>query len=155
MITTERLTIRIASDDEMRTLISNEKDEELKKAYGEMLGCCISHPDMREWYAAWFISLRDGERIGDLCFKGITDDGGVEIGYGLLTGYCGKGYATEAVGAVVEWALKQDGVKYVEAETEESNIASQSVLMKCGFVPTGKNGEEGPRFVLRGQISDK
>lgn len=149
MIKTKRLTIRIASDDEMRDLIKNETDEEMKEAYGEMLESCIANPDLREWYAAWLVFLPDGERVGDLCFKGLSSDGVVEIGYGFIPEHWGKGYATEAVGAMTEWALKQPGVKFVEAETDENNIASQKVLKKCGFVPTGKNGEEGPRFVWR------
>ncbi len=36
------------------------------------------------------------------------------------------------------------------AETEPGNIASQRVLEKAGFIPTGTNGEEGPRFVWNG-----
>lgn len=152
MIKTERLIIRIASDDEMRRLIAEEKEEELKKAYGEMLSFCIENPEQRQWYAAWFIEQPTGERIGDLCFKGLSEEGTVEIGYGLLPEFWGKGYATEAVTAATEWAAKQPGVKTIEAETEPGNIASQRVLAKAGFVPTGKNGEECPRFVWNGFV---
>ena len=150
MIQTERLNIRIASDDEMQRLISEEKDEELKKAYTEMFDCCAANPEQRQWYAAWFIELASGERVGDLCFKGLSPDGCVEIGYGLLPEYWGKGYATEAVKAMTEWASKQPGVKRIEAETDPENTASQRVLEKTGYVPTGDIGEEGPRFVWRG-----
>ncbi len=146
MIYTERLIIRPASDGEMRALISEQTDEELIEAYGEMLAACEAYPDKRLWYAAWFIELTTGERAGDLCFKGLSPDGAVEIGYGLLPEHWGKGYATEAVRAVTEWALAQPGVKTVEAETEPGNAASQRVLAKAGFLPTGAMGEEGPRF---------
>ena len=146
MIKTERLDIRLASDDEMRDLIAKENDEELKKAYGEMLDLCVRYPDERHWYGAWFIEDKTGKRIGDLCFKGLAD-GRVEIGYGILPEYRGCGYATEAVRAAVEWALEQIGVNAVEAETERDNTSSQRVLEKVGFVPTGKFGEEGPRFI--------
>ena len=37
-------------------------------------------------------------------------------------------------------------VTRVEAETEPDNRASQRVLEKCGFLPSGTFGEEGPRF---------
>lgn len=150
MIETKRLTIRISSDDEMRELIKNETDEGLRAAYGEMLSACEAHPDDRAWYAAWFIELKNGERIGDLGFKGITSDGAVEIGYGLLPEYWGQGYATEAVSAAVAWAESRPEVTRIEAETEPDNAASQRVLEKCGFVPTGTYGEEGPRFVWKG-----
>ena len=94
----------------------------------------------------WFIELKDGTHVGDLCFKGLNADGSVEIGYGIVDEYQGKGCATEAAEAAVAWALEQPGVIRVEAETEPDNKASQRVLEKCGFVPTGTMGEEGPRF---------
>ena len=36
------------------------------------------------------------------------------------------------------------------AETDPDNIASQRVLEKAGFAPTGEQGEEGPRFLWQG-----
>lgn len=151
MVKTRRMTIRIASDGQMRELIEKETDPELKKAYGEMLALCIANPNQRQWYAAWFLELQDGERVGDLCFKGLSPDGMVEIGYGLLPEYWGNGYATEAVKAMVDWALRQPGVQRIEAETEREKRASRRVLEKSGFFPTGEKGEEGPRFVWLGE----
>ena len=148
MIKTERMTIRILSDDEMRKLIEKQTDEEMKKAYGEMLQGCLDHPEQRAWYAVWVMEDFEGNTIGDLCFKGLDEKGCAEIGYGLAPEYWGKGYATEAVRALIRWAASQNGVRCIEAETDPDNIASQRVLEKCGFVPTGALGEEGPRFAL-------
>ena len=148
-VKTERLTIRPCSNDEMRVLIENAPDEDLKAAYGEMLSLCLQNPAERQWYAAWKIVLSNGTDIGDLCFKGLSPDGAVEIGYGLDPEYWGKGYATEAVSATVAWAFDQPGVQTVEAETDPDNVASQRVLAKAGFLPTGKMGEEGPRFARK------
>ena len=150
MITTARLNIEVASDDEMRLLIEKQTSEEMKAAYGEMFAGCQANPEQRQWYAVWFLRLKSGEIIGDYCFKGLLADGSTEIGYGLEPDYWGKGYATEAVIAAVGWAQKQPCVKRIEAETEPGNIASQRVLEKAGFIPTGTNGEEGPRFVWNG-----
>lgn len=149
-LTTKRLVIRVAADEEMRAMIEAEKDEGLKAAYGEMLAYSTAHPAQRPWYAAWLIALPTGERIGDLCFKGLGDDGTVEIGYGLLPAWQGKGYATEAVTAAVAWAATQPGVRKIEAETDPDNAASRRVLAKAGFLPTGEDGEEGPLFVWGG-----
>ena len=146
MIETNRLKIYPAAREQMEAFIAAETDAELKKAYTEMLEGCIQHPDQWEWYAMWMIELRDGTHIGDLCFKGLDAKGMTEIGYGILEEYQGQGYATEAVGAAVHWALQQPGVKRVEAETEPDNRASRRVLEKCGFLPTGTFGEEGPQF---------
>lgn len=146
LVETSRLRIVLASDAEMTRLIAEEKDEEMKQAYREMLDGCLREPQNRRWFAAWFIELKSGERIGDLCFKGISRDGMVEIGYGLNPDNRGFGYATEAVRAMTEWAAAQPGVCVMEAETDPDNIASQRVLEKSGYHPTGEIGEEGPRF---------
>ena len=146
MIETKRLKIYPAAQEQMETFIAAETDAELKKAYTEMLEGCLQNPGHWQWYAIWMIELRNGTHIGDLCFKGLEANGMAEIGYGILEEYRGQGYATEAVGAAVGWALKQPGVKRVEAETEPDNRASQRVLEKCGFLPTSNVGEEGPRF---------
>ena len=149
MIQTDRLCISIASDEEMRALAEAQTEEEMKAAYEEMLAGCKAHPEQRQWYAVWLIRLTSGETVGSYCFKGLSD-GCVEIGYGLLPEYWGKGYATEAVTAAAAWASCQPGVKRIEAETDPENTASQHVLEKAGFAPTGTTGEEGPRFVWKG-----
>ena len=146
-LNTERLSIYTASRDEMQEIIDGQADEILKTAYREMLQGALDHPDQWEWYTIWIIERKDGAKVGELCFKGRNDDGFAEIGYGISTEYQGRGYATEAVDAMVAWALRQPGVRRVDAETEPDNRASQRVLEKCGFLPAGTPGEEGPRFV--------
>lgn len=146
MMETARLRICVLSDEEMVRFIWTQTDEELIKAYKEMLQGSVEHPEQRVWYAIWSIERKDGTSVGDLCFKGPPENGAVEIGYGILPEHMGNGYATEAVGAAVKWALRQTGVLCVEAETGPDNRASQRVLEKCGFVSNGAYGEEGPRF---------
>lgn len=150
-VTTERLLIYPVSNGEMRRLIEEEKDPDLRQAYTEMLQGCLDNPEQFVWYAVWYMESKDrpGTVVGDLSFKGIAPDGMVEIGYGLRQGCCSQGYMTEAVKALCGWALTQPGVSRVEAETAPDNAASQRVLSRAGFVPTGTNGEEGPRFVCQ------
>ena len=150
-IETARLCLTLASDEEMKRMIAAESDAEMKKAYGEMLHGAQDHPEIRELYAMWFMKLKEEPDIiiGDLCFKGLSEDGMVEIGYGVSPTYEHHGYATEAVRALVDWAINREDVESVEAEADENNVASQRVLEKCGFVPSRITGAEGPRFVLR------
>ena len=128
--------------------IASEQDEELKKAYTEMLEGCLRRPGQWDWYAIWMIEKTDGTHIGDLCFKGLQENGIAEIGYGILEAFQGQGYATEAVRAACRWAFLNPDVTSLEAETDAGNAASQRVLQKCGFRPNGTFGEEGPRFTL-------
>ena len=153
-VETERMYLYPLSDEEMRLVIENESDSEMKQAYTEMLEGSLSNSDKRIWYAIWNMELKDesGIIVGDFCFKGLSDDGVIEIGYGLKEEYRHHGYMTEAVIAITEWALSQESVKQVEAETDAENIASQKVLFRSGFVSNGKMGEEGPRFVYEGKV---
>ena len=148
MIRTERLRLYAASREQMEAMIASEQDEELKKAYTEMLEGCLRHLDQWDWYAIWMIEKTEGTPVGDLCFKGLREDGSAEIGYGILEEHRGQGYATEAVRAACRWAFLHPDAVSLEAETDAGNEASQRVLQKCGFRPNGIIGEEGPRFAL-------
>lgn len=144
---TKRLNLYPISDDDIKDLISECKDEELAQAYSEMLDGSRKNPEERQWYAPWIMETRDNNRrIGDLCFKGPVSNDSVEIGYGINKEYEGQGYTTEAAEALVNWAFENEGILFVEAEADENNEASIHIIEKLGFVKYGQ-GEEGPRFV--------
>ncbi|MEU9986211.1 GNAT family N-acetyltransferase [Streptomyces sp. NPDC048045] len=76
----------------------------------------------------------DGRAIGGIGFHGVPDEEGrVEIGYDLVEGARGRGYATEALGALAQWALARDDVDMVFATIEHANIPSQRVVSRAGF----------------------
>lgn len=153
MLTTNRLKISPISINQLKEIVNNEKDQILKQAYQEMLDGCLNHPENHLWHTLWMMELKESgnEVIGNLSFKGLPDNGIVEIGYGMQDDYKNQGYMTEAVDALVKWASEQPGVKQIEAEAEETNHASIRVLEKCNFIPNGKMGEEGIRFVWNGK----
>ena len=102
-------------------------------------------PMGRCWGAAWSIR-RTG--AGTPCGSSSASpvDGVVELGYGIAENYRCKGYATEAVETILEWAFDQPGVNKIAAEISPDNHASRRVLEKCGFLPSGAVGNEGPRY---------
>ena len=57
-----------------------------------MLAGCKKSPEQRIWHTIWFMQLNDGsgQIVGDLCFKGLNDNGSVEIGYGMKEDYEGR-----------------------------------------------------------------
>ena len=69
-----------------------------------------------------------------------TADGTVEIGYGVHGAHRNRGYATEAVRALVAWALGQEGVTRVTARCDPENAASVRVLEKAGLEREGEVG---------------
>lgn len=87
------------------------------------------------WLANWpIVKISKNQVIGGMLFKGPPNqDGQVEIGYGLSEAFHNKGYMSECIQALTGWALKQDRVSSVIAETEEDNVASEAVLLKNGF----------------------
>lgn len=75
----------------------------------------------------------------------------------LGIGYCfdepawGKGYATEAVRAMLQWAYGALDLNRVEAELDTRNAASARVLEKLGFEREGLRRED---CIVSGEVSD-
>lgn len=57
----------------------------------------------------------------------------VEIGYGVRGDERGKGYASEALGAIARWALTEGGVQRAWLTANTDNTASARVAEKAGF----------------------
>lgn len=81
--------------------------------------------------------VEDGDGVvGALGF--FTDGGpGPELGYWIGRPCWGRGYATEAAEAALEWAHERWGKRVVVAGYFADNPASGRVLEKTGFLPTG------------------
>jgi RimJ/RimL family protein N-acetyltransferase len=107
-----------------------------------------SSPD--PWRYGFFVLERgSGTAIGTAGFKGPPDSAGVvEIAYGIVPGFEGRGYATEAAGALVEFAFDCAAVRLVRAHTLPERNASTRVLEKNGFRLVGPvvDPEDGPVF---------
>lgn len=97
------------------------------------------------------IDRQSGLVVGDIGFHSAPDAlGSVEIGYGLVEAFRGRGIATNATRALVEWALRQPHVKEVRAETEEDHLRSQSLLTRSGFVLVDSHGKTRRYLRVRG-----
>ena len=105
------------------------------------------HPSAIGWGLWYFLKPGDGEQleaIGNGGFKGIPDDRGtVEIGYSIMEPHQRRGYAPEAVRALIDWAFSHGEVQRIIAHTLVGLRPSIRVLEKCGFVYSGKGTEEG------------
>jgi RimJ/RimL family protein N-acetyltransferase len=85
--------------------------------------------------------------IGTASFKGPPDDTGmVEIAYGIVPSCQGRGLATLAARALIEYARRDARVRLVRAHTLPERNASTSVLQKCRFEFVGAvhDAEDGP-----------
>ena len=84
------------------------------------------------------VELR-GTVIGDVAV-GVRHGGRqATIGYSISTLWQGNGYATEAVGAVVDELFDQAAVHRIVASIDPENGASRRVLEKLGFRYEGRS----------------
>ncbi|NQV86933.1 MAG: GNAT family N-acetyltransferase [Woeseiaceae bacterium] len=106
-----------------------------------------ANPDSVGW-ALWYFLCPDADgrlmAVGNGGFKGTpSSDGMVEVGYSIMEKYQCKGYATEAVTALVDWAFSKPDVCRVIAHTLPDLTPSIRVLEKCDFAFVGDGPEEG------------
>ena len=94
----------------------------------------------------------DGAFIG---WCGLTrwnpDYRSASLGYCLDDATWGHGYATEAAGALLQWAFETLDLNRVQAEADTRNAASARVLEKLGFLREGTLRED---CVVNGEVSD-
>ncbi|SET32527.1 Protein N-acetyltransferase, RimJ/RimL family [Salinibacillus kushneri] len=104
----------------------------------------LQYPEENEWEGI-IIHNKNRSIIGDMGFKGGPDEkGGMDLGYSIISGYQGNGYATEMASAMVEWGLNQPHVKKITASCSNENIPSIKVLRNTGFA----SGQRGRRNLL-------
>jgi len=99
-----------------------------------------AEPSTHAWFTYWLIIIRD-EKIGAgmLGFKEYPNaQGSTEIGYGIDPAYQNKGYMTEAVQAMIDWAFLHPFCKEITA-TEVYNPASRRLLEKLRATQTEEN----------------
>lgn len=102
-------------------------------------------------WSAPLLFVHDGPRrvVGSGIFKGVPDDGWVEIGYGIAASVRNRGHATDAVFALVRLAFDAPDVRAVYAETAVVNHASRRVLRKVGFEFAGQRFSDDDGMVDR------
>ncbi|MET8507291.1 GNAT family N-acetyltransferase [Streptomyces sp. NPDC004787] len=83
--------------------------------------------------------LADGTTIGGIGFHGPPDaDGVVTVGYGLVPGARGQGYASEALRALIARA-REAGATAVRGDADLDNVASHRVMEAAGMAYEGED----------------
>ena len=85
---------------------------------------------------AFLITTREGVPVG-ACGVAAYDETAPEIGYWLGAPFWNRGFATEAVRALIDFAFTEMEHDSLSAGARVTNPASRRVLEKCGFQWTG------------------
>ena len=120
----------------MRYIGSGEplSPEGVGRVLSRILGYGTLYPDLGYWYA----SRRDsGAFIGWFSLKYAGKSPDIEVGYWLLPGAWGRGFATEGAQAMVDYGFDDLGLHRIIGVTHRANKASQRVLMKAGLEDVG------------------
>jgi RimJ/RimL family protein N-acetyltransferase len=93
-------------------------------------------PRSSESWCNWIVRLHaGGEAIGHVQATVVEDRASADIAWVIGPQWQGRGYATEAARALVEW-LSGDGVTTVTAHIHADNVASGQVAANAGLEPT-------------------
>lgn len=87
----------------------------------------------------WFQYAVDvgGVLVGDVGVHLHENRKQAEIGYTIATAHQGNGYATEAVGRVLDHLFSERGLHKVSAECDARNEPSKKLLVRLGFRQEG------------------
>jgi ribosomal-protein-alanine N-acetyltransferase len=123
--------------------ISPEWAAEARRLAGFRLRQVRERPTDAPWLLR-AILLREGRiAAGYINFHGAPDERGVpEIGYTVLPPYRRRGYASEAVRALFDWAMQEHGVRRFRASVSPDNEASLGLIGKLGFTQIGDQWDE-------------
>ncbi|WP_425463860.1 GNAT family N-acetyltransferase [Nocardioides aurantiacus] len=152
-IRTESLTVRppraedrtgfieLLCSDEVREylggpLLRGDVERDLPATPGNLPGIFAIEAD-GQFVGSVTLDRRDPERPGHLSEGGNE----VEVSYTLLPAYWGRGYATEAVGGVLEWAERALPGEPVLLCTQLANAASMRLAARLGFVQQNRFSE--------------
>ena len=91
--------------------------------------------------------VASGRKVGGPV--GPPQEGEVEIGYGIVPSLQRRGYATEAVQAMVADIFQLDSVLTVTANVDLDNPASIRVLEKSGMALCTQNQEQATYHIRR------
>ncbi len=168
---TERLLIRPAGPDDADALADRRSDpavaeyqswaapfsleqaRQLLEETGDHSG-----PQSNSWWMATVTNPADDTILGDLAVHLSSEARTAEIGYTFSSRFWGRGYAVEAVEALVEWLFKSHGVTRIQATVHPDNVASALVAERNGFIFEGRTrlshlvGDENSDDVIYGMI---
>jgi RimJ/RimL family protein N-acetyltransferase len=165
---TERLILRRSTPDDAATISAYRSLPEVHRQQGwertdpegvradieEMAGRAPGEPG---GWVQFSLEERDGGRlVGDVGISAVDGEPGVlKVGYTVSPAAQGRGYATEAIGALVRYAFETLGAELVRAYASADNAPSIRVAEKVGMrlvERSERRDEDGTWYVVRYEL---
>lgn len=143
VLKTERLVLRPVTVHDHTALLAHSTDPEVRQFLFD--GAVLSAEEVlaviadsestfaSDGYGLWAIQEPSRPALAGMAGLRLLDDLGIEIVYSLAPPAWGKGYATEAARAVLDYALGTLALPEVLAEVDEGNAASVAVVERLGM----------------------
>lgn len=136
-LTTERLVLRRRHEADIPYMLMMFDDDDVRQYLG-------GYPPRHEramlqmvrhrTETAWAVTLKEtGEYVGECHLSKIVDNYLGDIGYLIRKAFWGKGYASEAVTAVIEYCARELKLRRLCALIDNNNERSKKLITKAGF----------------------
>ena len=146
ILTTKKVRLRPLQESDLAHFQRWLGDAELRR----WLGSVTEQPTVAEefdWYVSrrqdpdtilWSIEDADGTLLGNVELRLSALNRRAAVGIGIFDrGEWGKGYGTEAMRLVLDYAFGELKLNRVELATDEDNVRAIRSYEKCGFVREG------------------
>jgi RimJ/RimL family protein N-acetyltransferase len=158
-LATERLSLRAVREEDVEPLYQLMQDPDVVRYIGDRripsrqdcwrsIAGWIGHWALRG-YGLWAVEERDsGDFIGRVGFINPAEWPGPEVGYALGRRWWGRGYATEAARAAMDWGFEQIGFEELISLIDPDNAASIRVAERLGETLRGDTELWGHRVLV-------
>ncbi len=109
--------------------------EQGQKLVSELVA--MNGPANEEWWMAIVANAETGEVLGDLALQLTWEGRTAEVGYTFASAHWGRGYALEALEALVEYLFEHVKVTRIFGMLHPDNPASAMLLERAGFLFEG------------------
>ena len=163
----ERLVLRRARPEDLEPLVFSWSDPEMshwtpkredQRGFVEQMIADMQAKEPGDlgpggpWYQFIVERREDGALVGDLGVGfGVPGENQVELGYRILPAFHRRGYAREAVAALIDYLIDNHSIHRLVAVAAAENEASNAVLRSLGFRQEGHFRES---FWCRGEWVD-
>jgi RimJ/RimL family protein N-acetyltransferase len=140
-IETERLIMRPASAEDVEDLVALHEDPVVREVFGSPTRAEVEawvERSESEWEERGhghlaIVDRADGSFLGRTSLRFWPELDGTEVGWVLMPAARGRGIATEAGRACVEWGFRDFALPYVTAMIAPDNDASIAVARRLGM----------------------